>query len=123
MPSFADADFEDGSAFDILQEYGFFAYSGADGDLFRRNGTAGWRVSVHGRHHIRVQERTATYSDGSPAWGTRREWQTESSANFNCPLGELPQEALDEFADVIETLVETGEIEKQPPQVYDVDGQ
>lgn len=118
MPSFSEVDWEAGSAFDTLQKHGFFAYSGADGDLFRRNGTAGWRVSVRGGHSIRVQEKTAEYPDGN-VWATRRAWVTENSANFDQPLGDLPQEALDEFTDVIETLVEEGEIEKQPRKVYD----
>lgn len=103
MTEWSDSEFEDGTAFAVLQEYGFFPYSGADGDLFRKHGLAGWRVSVYGRYLIRIQKKGRRVH-GRNTWRTQREWRTDRDQ-------ELDAEAIDEFETALATLVETGELE------------
>lgn len=99
--SFKDADFDEDSPFAPLQRHGFFPYSGADGDLFRKHGLAGWRVSVYGRHSICIQRKSEWRKN---KWLHVREWRTEYG-------GQLPQEDIDEFDEALEKLVETGELD------------
>ena len=107
-PGFADADFDARSPAGILQEAGFFPYSGADGDLYRKQGLPGWRLSVYGRWHIRIQRKTGTYR-GRNQWGTRRRWQTDPDTQ-----GDLDAEEIDAFRSALTTLVETGDLAPEP---------
>lgn len=107
-PGFADAEFGALSPAGVLQEAGFFPYSGADGDLYRKPGLPGWRVSVYGRWHIRIQRKTGTYR-GRNQWGTRQSWQT----NPDTP-DDLGAEEIDAFRSALTTLIETGDLELEP---------
>ena len=43
------------STHDLYRRYGFFAYSGNDGDLFRKQGLKGWRISDYWGSYVRIQ--------------------------------------------------------------------
>ena len=53
--------------YDALEDLGFYAYSGEDGDLYRKHGLKGWRISVYFGHYVEIQRR-----DGSRRWRTVR---------------------------------------------------
>jgi len=109
--SWSDVDFEDGSVSDILQEHGFFPYSGADGDLFRKHGLAGWRVSVYGRYFIRIQKKGRPFK-GRNTWRTVRQWRTDKHVDYTGgKLGELDAEAISDFEAELSKLVENGELD------------
>lgn len=107
-PGFADADFDALSPAGVLQDVGFFPYSGADGDLYRKHGLPGWRASVYGRWLIRIQERTGSHR-GRPQWATHRDWQTDPETD-----DDLSASDLEAFRVALSTLVETGNMEAVP---------
>jgi len=90
------------SAHDALDEVGFFAYSGADGDLYRKNGVAGWRVSVHGRNSVRIQKKGRKFR-GRNTWNTKQEWEVEHG-------NELSPSDLREIRNALLHLEEHGEL-------------
>jgi hypothetical protein len=111
------------SAHRVLEKHGFFAYSGGDGDLYRKQGLAGWRVSVHGNHAIRIDKKGRPL-DGRNTWTTIREWRTEpDAAEGYTPIedvGELPPEAIEDFEEDLIQLVEDGELPVENEQyVYE----
>lgn len=103
-PAFADADFDPLSPAGVLQDAGFFPYSGADGDLYRKHGLPGWRVSVYGRRLIRIQEKTGVYQ-GRNQWATRRRWETDPDTE-----DDLPPVDIQAFRMTLTTLLENGTI-------------
>jgi len=100
--SFSDADWDQGTPFRVLADLGFFPYSGADGDLFRKQGLAGWRVSVYGRSLVRIQQKGRKFR-GRNTWNTRRRWEAEDDK-------QLSQEAITEFKDELSHLINHGEL-------------
>lgn len=114
MSGFSDADWDRDSIFGVLDAYGFFPYSGADGDLFRMQGLAGWRVSVYGRYYVRIQKKGRPFR-GRNTWRTARVFHTEAHANDDPDvideLGELDAEAIQAFEDELSTLVDEGELQ------------
>lgn len=105
MTKFADVDWEPGTPFAVLADYGFFAYSGEDGDLLRKHGLPGWRVSVYGRYLVRIQK-NGRYWRGHQYWNTKREWRV--------PQGEeLDEEAIEEFDARLGYLIEHGELPEE----------
>lgn len=112
MPEkFSEVEWDEGTAFRVLADQGFFPYSGADGDLFRKHGVAGWRVSVGGRYLVRIQKKGPKIH-GRNTWNTKREFHTEPQAadRYLQALGELPPEAIEDFEEELTTLVENGEL-------------
>lgn len=108
-PAFADADFDPLSPAGVLQDTGFFPYSGADGDLYRKHGLPGWRVSVYGRRLIRIQEKTGVYQ-GRNQWATRRRWETDPDSE-----DDLPPVDIQAFRKTLTTLLEDGTIRPDYP--------
>jgi hypothetical protein len=111
------------SAHRVLKKHGFFAYSGDDGDLYRKHGVAGWRVSVHGNHAIRIDKKGRPVN-GRNTWTAIREWRTEpDAADGHTPIedvGELPPEAIEDFEVDLIQLVEDGELPVENEQyVYE----
>ncbi|MDR5657658.1 hypothetical protein RH831_10770 [Halodesulfurarchaeum sp. HSR-GB] len=102
MGAFSDINWEGGTVFGVLDQFSFFPYSGSDGDLFRKNGLAGWRVSVYGNWMIKIQKKRRPEIGG---WATKRRWEVGLDE-------ELPKEYIEDFESVLETLVETGELPK-----------
>lgn len=90
---FSEVDFDDDSPLTILKDHGFFPYSGADGDLFRKNGFAGWRVSVYGRYYVRIQKK-----NDRGTWVTQEQWENDNHE-------QLTSEQLAEFDAELEELV------------------
>lgn len=99
---FSEVEWDDGTIFNVLQEHGFFPYSGEDGDLFRKHGLAGWRVSVYGRELVRIQKNTGQWK-GHYRWTTVEEWGEIRG-------DELEEDAIREFEEKLEELVEEGEL-------------
>lgn len=96
--SISETDWSDDSPFKPLANFNFFAYSGSDGDLFRKHGIAGWRVSVHGRHRVRIQEK-GDYWKGTQYWNTVREWEVDFEESLSVEqIGEI-EESLAELVE------------------------
>jgi len=55
--------------YDALEDLGFYAYSGEDGDLYRKHGLKGWRISVYWGSSVSIQRRSG-YRD----WETVRHY-------------------------------------------------
>lgn len=102
--SIKDSDWSDDSPFKPLAKHSFFAYSGADGDLLRKNGLPGWRVSVYGRYSVRIQ-RKGDYWAGTQYWNTVKKWEVAIGDS-------LSEEQLEEFENALDTLVERGDLEE-----------
>jgi hypothetical protein len=118
MPQkFSEVEWDEGTAFRVLADQGFFPYSGADGDLFRKQGVAGWRVSVHGRYLVRIQKKGRPYK-GRNTWNTKREFHTgpQAADRHLQALGDLPPEAIEDFEEELTTLVENGELSDEPEE-------
>lgn len=103
--SFSDVDWEPETPFGVLSELGFFPYSGADGDLFRKHGLAGWRVSVYGRTLIQIQEKGRRFR-GRNTWNTRRRWEADNEEQLN-------QKTIAEFKQELAYLVDHSELKPQ----------
>ena len=100
-PKFSECDF-DSEVFTALQEHSFFPYSGEDGDLFRKHGLAGWRISVYGRYLVKIQKKGRRFK-GRRVWNTKRCWEVD-------PEEELSDEQIAEFKATLAHLVEHGEL-------------
>ena len=61
------------SPYESLPAKGFFAYSGADGDLYRSNKLGGWRVSIYPHGWYRIQKKGEKWR-GTQYWITVREY-------------------------------------------------
>lgn len=61
------------STFDLYEKLGFFAYSGEDGDLFRKQGLGGWRISDYGCSYVRIQTKGERWK-GIQYWNTERSY-------------------------------------------------
>lgn len=120
---FREVDWDEKCAFRPLADHGFFAYSGADGDLLRKHGLAGWRVSVHGRYLIKIQQKGRKFR-GRNTWKTVEQWETAPQADdeYHPELGELPMEAIEDFEESLAQLVEEGELDGYERHVYEPDG-
>ena len=58
--------------YEELEKLGFFAYSGSDGDLYRKHGLGGWRISVY-PSHVRIQQKGERWR-GVQYWDTIKEY-------------------------------------------------
>ena len=56
--------YEDGNydLYGSIQNRGFFAYSGEDGDLFRKQRFGGWRVQIYWGTNLRVQRKVKDWA-------------------------------------------------------------
>lgn len=70
------------SPHDVLRELGFFAYSGEDGDLYRKHGMGGWRVSIYGWGSYRIQQRSKERWDGRNIWTTKKLFRASEEEEF-----------------------------------------
>ena len=104
MTGFSDADFDDGCVMDELQTRSFFPYNGEDGDLFRKHGVAGWRVSVYGTYLVRIQKKTGRRK-GRNHWTTTEQWEVD-------PEDDLPREQIQDFAAALDSLIEHGDLDQ-----------
>jgi len=96
------------SAYREVEEMGFFAYSGADGDLFRKHGLAGWRLSLCA-HVYKIQKKSEFWEKhGKNVWGTKFEVTPDDGER-------LDESQKKEFVDKVRELVENGglEVEEQ----------
>lgn len=100
VAKFSDVDWDTDSIEGVLDRFSFFPYSGSDGDLYRKHGLAGWRVSVYLNCLVKIQKKRRPEIGG---WATKRRWEVEWGED-------LPPEDIEEFESVLETLVETGEL-------------
>lgn len=85
------------SVYNALEERGFFAYSGEDGDLYRKHGLAGWRISVY-PWSVRIQTK---HTDSLRKWATVYEVRNEDSKR-------LTKEQKKRFMGKVDELVEQG---------------
>lgn len=109
--SFQEIDWDEETPFRVLSDLGFYPYSGEDGDLFRKHGLAGWRVSVHGRHSLRIQKKGRIHK-GRAQWNTKREWTTPEDENgLPDRDAELDMDVIAEFEESLKTLIEQGTLE------------
>lgn len=104
--SFSEVDWESGSPFNVLSELGFFPYSGADGDLLRKHGLAGWRVSVYGQTLVKIQEKGRPFR-GRNTWNTRRRWEANENEE------QLSREAISEFRQELAHLIDHNELKAE----------
>ena len=81
------------SAYRAIEDMGFFCYSGADGDLYRKNGLAGWRISLSSLSY-RIQKKGDLGN-----WVTKHERENVDEERVRR-----------EFVDTVRTFVETGEL-------------
>ncbi len=72
-----------------VKDLGFFAYSGADGDLFRKHGLAGWRISFNSLN-TRIQEKQRIFT-GDEDWVTIREFNGEDEVVADAVLGAVKE--------------------------------
>ena len=94
------------SVYSKVQDLGFFAYSGADGDLFRKNGLAGWRISLS-PYSYRIQKKSEFWEKhGKTQWTTQFKVKSDEQDNFT-------REQKQAFLDKVEKLVENGELQEQ----------
>lgn len=98
--------YDEDDEFYILAEHGFFAYSGADGDLFRQNGLAGWRIRYYSGW-ITIQKK-------GDMWGGVQQWNTEyeigKRENFHNNK-DLTDQDKEELSQVLEHLVKHKKID------------
>jgi len=89
----------------VLEEHGFFPYSGSDGDLFRKNGLAGWRV--------RVDFDSVSIQKKGDCWGGKQRWNTveEFGDSDNPSSDRLTKEEKREFEEALDYLVEHDDLE------------
>ena len=104
--SFSEVDWEPNTPFSVLSELGFFPYSGADGDLFRKHGLAGWRISVYGRSLIQIQEKGRRFR-GRNTWNTRQRWEADDSEE------QLNKKAISEFKRDLAHLINHSEVKSE----------
>lgn len=76
---------------DILRKYKFFAYSGDDGDLYRKNGLKGYRISVY-PDSITIESKAEKWR-GHQYWDTIEHFDVEDGTynlnKFEASLKEL----------------------------------
>jgi len=90
---------EKNDPFRVLEDNGFFPYSGSDGDLFRKNGLGGYRVKVY-PGLVSIQE-------ANGYWRGQRQWKTirEYGDHDNAVKGDLTEEEKNQFKRDIEYFV------------------
>lgn len=89
--------------YQALQDLGFFAYSGEDGDLYRKNGLKGWRVQVYWGALVRIQQKGVYFPD---KWATIRKFGIRQPDDTLIPEHEEALEAVKE-------LIEKGTLDPQ----------
>lgn len=61
------------SVYEFLERLKFFAYSGEDGDLYRKYRLGGWRISVYWGSSVKIQRKGEKWR-GNQYWNTVREY-------------------------------------------------
>lgn len=91
------------SVYNEVEDRGFFFYSGADGDLCRKHGLAGWRLSLS-VHSYRIQKKSEHFRN---SWNTvfrvesgeGHEYTREQKKRFLAKVDELIEEGALEVAE------------------------
>lgn len=94
-----------------LENLGFYAYSGADGDLYRKNGLTGWRIQVYWGALVRIQQKGVSRAFPDK-WVTIRDYGIKNPDNSLIPEHDKALEAIKE-------LMEKGTLEEIPATVDD----
>lgn len=102
----ADSIYASDSVHRKVEDMGFFAYSGADGTLFRKHGLAGWRLSLYSNCY-RIQKKSEFWEkQGKTHWVTVFQIERDEDDQFT-------ESQKKEFLDKVKELIENGELEEE----------
>lgn len=109
MPKFSEVDWlnsdsEEAMLLHTLQQLKIFPYSGADGDLFRKNGLPGWRISTY-KGYVRIQKKEEVWR-GIQYWDTVKTYGNPDN-DTHIPIS---QEEYERFKGDLLNLIDNGVI-------------
>jgi len=92
--------------YDIVESFGFFCYSGEDGDLYRKHKLGGWRISIYPCH--------LTIEKKGEKWRGHQYWDFVKDYGVSSLEENWPQKIDEnELRKDLKFLIENGYIEKQ----------